>query len=114
MWVQTIVSVGAGQSTTLIAANPRRERLRWMVTGAGDVTIAPGSVTVTAGNGMAYAAAAAAGKPGGADDFQFDCARDAFSVFAAAATQVTVWEFVQNQGVPATSGVGANNLNATP
>lgn len=111
MWTQTVITLTAGQQTTLIPANSRRQRLRWMITGAGAVTIAPGLVTVTAGNGMAYNGAAALGQQGGSDDFQFDCAREAFSVYASAATQIVIWEFVQNQGVLT---AGNNNLNSTP
>lgn len=111
MWTQTIVNLNAGQSGPLIAANPRRQRLRWMVTGTGAVTIAPDNVTVTLGQGLVYSGASAVGQQGGAEDFQFDCSRQAFSAISAANTTVVIWEFAPNLGVPA---AGNNNLNSTP
>lgn len=111
MWTQTIVNLTANTSATLIAANPKRQRLRWMVTGLGDVTIAPGLVTVALGAGLVYGAPAAVGKQGGAEDFQFDVSRSDFSAIANANTTVVIWEFIPNAGIPAG---GNNNLNATP
>lgn len=115
MWVQTLVTLTANTSVTLLAANPRRERMRWMVTGTGAVTIAPGLVTVVVGGGIVYGPAASVGQEGGADDFQFDCSRGDFSAIATANTQMTIWEYVTNRGtMSATVGPGNNSLNATP
>lgn len=115
MWVQTLVTLTAGASVPLIQANPRRERLRWMVTGTGAVTIAPGLVTVVAGAGLVYSGATAVGQQGGAEDFQFDCSRGAFSAIATANTQIVIWEHQQDRGTMATAvGPGNNSLIATP
>ena len=115
MWTQTVVALAAGVSAPLIAANPKRLRLRWMVTSGGPVTIAPGSVTVTAGAGMIYNGPSAAGNEGSSEDFQWDVGQEAFSAFSTSGSSLTIWEWVPNGGIPATSiGVGFNNLGATP
>lgn len=99
MWTQTIVQLAAGASTTLIAANPRRQRLRWMVTGLGSVTIAPGDSAVVLGRGLVYSGAGSIGEQGGGEEFQLDTSRGSFSAIANADTTVVIWEYVQNVGV---------------
>ena len=88
---QTIVSAASG---LLIAANPARKSLRWMVTGAADITVAPGVNAPAAGQGMIYQASAlGAGKQGASESFvEGAMATNAFAFVASAATTVVVWE----------------------
>ena len=92
VWTQTIVTLPAGVSTPLVAANPNRRALRWMVTGASPMTVAPGSGAVVAGQGMNYSGAAAPGQQGGADSFAGEISTQAFSAISTQGTTVAVWE----------------------
>lgn len=86
---QTIVT---GTSGTLIAANPARKSLRWMVIGAADATVAPGSTPPAAGQGMIYQASGA-GKQGASEVFMEGAmATNAFAYAASASTSIVVWE----------------------
>ena len=111
MWIQTLVPIAANTSQTLISANPWRERLRWMVTSGGPVTVVPGLVTAVINSGMIYNGPPSVGAEGSSDDFQTDCSKDEFSVISSVASTITVWELVQNRGIPA---AGNNNLGSTP
>lgn len=92
-WTQTQVTLVAGVSQTLIAANPSRKALRWMDVGTSSMTVAPGAVTVTAGVGMNYDPGAGSGRQGGAEQFvPGEMSTQAFSAISAAGTIVTVWE----------------------
>lgn len=92
-WTQTKVTLTAATSATLLPANAARRALRWMNTGANPVTIAPGAVTVTVGDGMNYNAGAGAGQQGGADSFGInEVSTDAFSAISTLGTTVIVWE----------------------
>lgn len=90
---QTVLTLPAATSTTLVAANPARRSLRWMVTGTNPMTAAPGLVTVAAGAGMNYGAASGTGQQGGSESFEGPSVpTNAFSVISAGGTTVTVWE----------------------
>lgn len=111
MWVQTLVNLTANTSRTLIAANPNRQRMRWMVTGTGAITVVPGLATVIAAQGMVYNGAPSSGQEGSSDDFQFDTSRQDFSAISTTDTSVVVWEYVANLGIKAANNY---NLGATP
>lgn len=87
---QTVIAVSAND-TVLIAANALRKSLKWMVIGAADVTVKPGT-TCTAGIGMVYQSSGSDGKQGGAEDFPNGCPTNAFACAAASATRIVVWE----------------------
>lgn len=92
-WTQTKVTLTAATSTTLIASNTARRALRWMNTGSNPVTVAPGAVTVTAGDGMNYNPGTGIGQQGGADSFGVnEVSMDAFSAISTLGTTVIVWE----------------------
>jgi hypothetical protein len=90
---QTIVTLTAATSATLIAANANRRYLCWMNTGTAPMTVAPGAVTVVAGTGMNYDPGSSASNQGGS--FCQDgvtVSQQAFSAISTAGTKVTVWE----------------------
>jgi len=89
---QTVVSVTA-TSSQLIAANSSRKSLKWMVVGANDVTVAPGSSSAVFGAGLIYQAQAA-NKQGSADTFDAVDPTNAYQVICAAGqtSTVIVWE----------------------
>lgn len=91
-WTQTIVTLTAATSAALVAANQYRKGLRWMVTGASPMTVAPGAVTVVAGQGMNYNPASATGYQGGSDTFEGALSTQAFSAISTVGTTVVVWE----------------------
>lgn len=90
--VQTVINLAAGTSATLIAANAARKSLRWMVVGTNPMTVAPGTGTVTVGQGMNYGPSSGLGQQGGAESFTSDVPTNAFSAISAAGTTVAVWE----------------------
>lgn len=88
---QTSVTVGTA-STQLIAANPNRKYLAWMVIGTADVTVVPGAGPAVAGAGLVYQASGA-GKQGASEEFPSGAPSNAFQCVAAAAgSTVIVWE----------------------
>ncbi len=88
---QTLVAVSAA-NTPLVAANASRKSLKWMVIGAADVTVAPGT-TCAVGVGMIYQAGGAGdGHQGSSEDFPNGCPTNAFACAAAAGTKILVWE----------------------
>lgn len=91
-WTQTVVTLTAATSQTLIAANTARKALRWMVTGANPMTVAPGAVTVTAGAGMNYSPGSGTGFQGGSDSFPGEVSTQAFSAISTSGTTVVIWE----------------------
>lgn len=94
-WTQSIVTLSAATSATLLAANASRKALRWMVTGTNPMTVAPGVVTVTAGQGLNYSAGSGTGQQGGADSFgPNEVSTQAFSAISTSGTTVAVWEGV--------------------
>ena len=88
---QTVVT---GTSGTLIAANASRKSLRWMNVGAATVTVAPGTVAPTVGQGMVYEASSSGATHQGGSETISDVsqATNAFSFSAAASAVVVVWE----------------------
>lgn len=99
MWVQTIVPIAANSNVPLIPSNPKRQRLRWQVSGAGAVAISPAPMTAV-GQGFLYSPNV---EP---EQFILDTAQDAFYAWAASASTVIVWEFVANTGI-----IAANNAS---
>ena len=92
-WTQTVVTLPAGTSTTLVAANANRRALRWMVTGTNPMTVAPGAVTVVAGTGMNYSPGSGTGFQGGSDSFVGnEVSQQAFSAISTGGTTVVVWD----------------------
>jgi len=91
-WTQTIVTLSAATSATLIAANASRKKLRWMVTGTNPMTVAPGAVTVVVNVGMNYNGNSGVGTQGGSDTFDGDASQQAFSAISTLGTTLTVWE----------------------
>jgi hypothetical protein len=90
---QTIVTLTAGTSATLIAANTSRKYLCWMNVGAAPMTVAPGAVTVVAGQGMNYDPGSSPINQGGAFcQESISVSRQAFSAVSTAGTTVAVWE----------------------
>lgn len=93
-YTQTIVTLTAATSATLIAANVSRKSLRWMVTGTNPMTVIPGIATATAGTGMSYNGNASIGTQGGSDTMYGDAATQGFSAISTGGTTVCVWEGV--------------------
>ena len=91
-WTQTVVALAAATSATLIAANANRKALRWMVSGANPMTVAPGLVAVVASVGMNYNSAPVNGAQGGSDSFAGELSLQAFSAVSALGTTVIIWE----------------------
>ena len=90
---QTLVTLAAGVSQTLIAANANRRYLAFANVGANPMTVAPGAVTVTAGQGMNYSAGEAPSFQGGGQAFEGSAvATSAFSAVSAVGTTVCIWE----------------------
>jgi hypothetical protein len=90
---QTVVTLSAATSTTLVAANVNRKYLCWMDVGTAPFTAAPGLVTVTAGNGMNYDPGSSASNQGGTFCQEgVTVSQQAFSAISTVGTKVTVWE----------------------
>ena len=91
---QTVVPVGTA-STPLVAANPSRKYLAWMIIGTADVTIAPGSSVSAVGQGMVYKGLGL-NQQGASQEFQSGAVHvGAFACIAAAVgSSVVVWEGV--------------------
>jgi hypothetical protein len=90
---QTVVTLTAATSATLIAANASRRYLCWMNTGTAPMTVAPGVVTVVAGTGMNYDPGSSASNQGGVFcQESITVSQQAFSAISTAGTKVTVWE----------------------
>lgn len=90
---QTIVTLTAATSRALIAANTSRKYLCWMNVGTAPFTVAPGAVTVTAGQGFNYDPGSSASNQGGAFcQENSSVSQQAFSAISTAGTTVAVWE----------------------
>jgi hypothetical protein len=88
---QTVVTLTAATSTSLIVANASRKYLSFMVTGADDVTVVPGAGPAVAGAGLVYQAQAT-GKQGGSQEFPTGAPTNAFQAISTAGSRVIVWE----------------------
>ena len=92
-WTQTVANITANTTSVILNTNASRKGLRWMVTGANPVTIAPGNVTVTIGQGMNYSPGAGTGQQGGADSFgPNEISTQAFSANSTLGTTLVIWE----------------------
>src|ERR1700723_3279951 len=91
-WTQTIVTLTAATSTTLIAANPARKGLIFMDAGNNPFTFAPGTGSVVAGSGLSLNGNSGAGTQGSAYDFSSEVSGQAFSGISTGGTTVAVWE----------------------
>lgn len=92
-WTQTVANVTANVTSVILNTNANRKGLRWMVTGTNPVTIAPGNVTVTIGQGMNYSPGAGTGQQGGADSFgPNEVSTQAFSANSTLGTTLVIWE----------------------
>lgn len=81
-------------SKQLVAANPGRKYLAWMVVGASDITVVPGLTPAVAGLGLIYQTGGV-GKQGGSQEFPNGSPTNAFQVISVlAGTTVIVWEGV--------------------
>lgn len=90
---QIMVTLTAGVSQQLVAANPARVGLRWMVTGANPMTVAPGTSPAVVGVGMNYSPPASVGQQGGSETMEGTAmTTDAYQAISAAGTVVCVWE----------------------
>jgi hypothetical protein len=90
---QTIVTLAAATSAPLIAANPNRKYLSWMVVGANPATIVPGAGPAVAGTGMNYNPGSSAIHQGGSQSFEGPAVpTNAFAAISTGGTTVVVWE----------------------
>jgi hypothetical protein len=90
---QTTIAV-TGSSQQVVAANPIRRYLAWMVVGTQDVTITAGAAAAVAGVGMIYAAGGA-GAQGGSESWTAGAPTNAFQCIAGGAgSTLIVWEGV--------------------
>ncbi len=88
---QTAVAVGT-TATPILAANPTRKYLAWMVVGPANVTCAPGAGGVAVGSGFVFTASGSNAQ-GAAQEFPHGAPTSAFQCIAAAAgSTVIVWE----------------------
>lgn len=94
--VQTLVTIPAATMTLLVAANPTRKSLRWMVNGANPMTVVPGTPgSIAAGQGMNYTGANQTGPTafaGGYEAFTNEVPGTSFYAYSTLGTTVTVWE----------------------
>lgn len=91
--VQTTVSLAAGVSVLLIGVNANRRGLRWMVTGANPITVAPGAAAAVVGAGFNYNASTGdAGSQGGSEIFDAPAPTGAFHAISALGSTMIVWE----------------------
>lgn len=92
-WTQTLANITANVTSVILNINASRKGLRWMVTGANPITIAPGNVTVTPGVGMNYSPGSGTGQQGGADSFgPNEVSTQAFSANSTLGTTLVIWE----------------------
>lgn len=90
---QTSIDVTAS-SQQLIAANPDRKYLAWMVIGTADVTVSAGTSSAVMGAGLVYQSSGAI-KQGASQEFPNGTPTNAFQIIAAATgSTVIVWEGV--------------------
>jgi hypothetical protein len=90
---QTVVTLTAATSRTLIAANASRKYLFWMNIGTAPMTVAPGAVTVTAGQGANFDPGSSSSNQGGTFSMEnSSVSQQAFSAISTAGTTVVVWE----------------------
>lgn len=90
---QTVVTLGAGSSVQIVAANANRKGLRWMNTGANPVTIVPGAGPAVANAGMNYNGQSGSGFQGGSECFEgTGVPTGAFQGISTVGTTVLVWE----------------------
>ena len=89
---QTIVNA-TSTTAKLVAANPKRKLLKWMVTSGGPVTISPGTGAAVFGTGFIYSGAGA-NVQGGAETLAQPVSGDAFQVIcnSGQTATVAVWE----------------------
>lgn len=90
---QTLVTLSAAATGQLAAANATRKGLRWMVTGANPMTVAPGASAAVAGVGMSYNGNSGVGTQGGSEAFEGSVVpTNAFQAISTLGTTVIVWE----------------------
>lgn len=88
---QTIITC-TSTTGTLLASNSSRKSLKWMNTGAVDVTITPGASAAVATVGMIYQAGSL-NKQGSSEAWEHGAPTNAFQcITASGSATVTVWE----------------------